>query len=133
TRDLGVITGLYQTNGFQPVSVTTKTYDGYEGKAGRLCVEIDIDEGAQTLVRAVQMVGNLHFSNDVLQDQLSTIPGQPFSSYQLANDRDAIVSYYYDRGFPDVQGETSNQPAPVEANRQDVTFKISEGGQVSID
>ena len=133
TRDLGVVTGLYQTNGFQQVSVTAKTTDDYEGKAGRLRVEIDIDEGLQTLVHAVQMVGNLHFSNDVLQDQLSTIPGQPFSSYQLANDRDAVVSYYYDRGFPDVQVETSNQPAPGEANRQDVTFKISEGRQVFVD
>lgn len=133
TRDLGVITGLYQTNGFQQVGVTAKTTDDCKGKTGRLCVQIDIDEGPQTLVRAVQMVGNLHFSNDVLQDQLSTIPRQPFSSYQLANDRDALVSYYYDRGFPDVQVETSNQPAPGQANGQDVTFKISEGRQVFVD
>jgi len=133
TRDLGVITGLYQTNGFQQVSVTAKTTDDCKGKTGRLCVQIDIDEGPQTLVSAVQMVGNLHFSNDLLQDQLSTIPGQPFSSYQLANDRDTIVSYYYDRGFPDVQVETTNQPSPGEPNRQDVTFRVSEGRQVFVD
>lgn len=133
TRDLGVITGLYQTNGFQQASVTAKTNDDYEGKAGRLRVEIDIDEGPQTLVHAVQMIGNLHFSDEVLQEQLSTIPGQPFSTYQLANDRDTIVSYYYDRGFPDVQVDTSNQPAAGEANRRDVTFKINEGRQVFVD
>ena len=133
TRDLGVISGLYQVNGFQQVSVTAKTTDDYQGKSGRLRVDINISEGPQTLVHTVQMFGNLHFSNDVLLDQISTIQGQPFSSYLLANDRDAIVSYYFDRGFPDVQVEAGNQPTPGLPNRQDVSFKVIEGRQVFID
>jgi outer membrane protein insertion porin family len=133
TRDLAVITGLYQVNGFQQVKVTSKTTDNYKGKSGRLRVDIDIDEGRQTLVRSVQVTGNLHFSNDVLLEQLNTIQGQPFSSYLLANDRDSVVSYYYDRGFPDVRVETTNQPSAADPNRQDIIFKVSEGRQVFVD
>jgi outer membrane protein insertion porin family len=133
TRDLAVITGLYQVNGFQQVKVTSRTIDNYKGKSGRLRVDIDIDEGAQTLVQSVQVAGNLHFSNDVLLEQLNTIQGQPFSSYLLANDRDSIVSYYYDRGFPDVRVETTNEPSPADPTRQDIVFKVSEGRQVFVD
>jgi outer membrane protein assembly factor BamA len=132
-RDLSVITGLYQANGFQQVSVKSRVTDNYKGKTARLRIDIDIDEGPQTLVRSVQVTGNSHFSTDVLTNQLSTIEGQPFSTYLLANDRDAIVAYYFDRGFPDVQVEASNQPVAGQSPRQDVAFKISEGQQVFVD
>jgi len=132
-RDLSVITGLYQANGFQQVKVTSHVNDDYKGKKGHLRVAINIEEGAQTLVRSVQITGNSHFSDDLLRDQLSTIEGQPFSNYLLANDRDSVVSYYFDRGFPDVQVETTTNPSSGQANRQDVSFKITEGRQVFVD
>lgn len=132
-RDLSVITALYQANGFQAVKTNSKVADNYQGKPGRLQVQIDIDEGPQTLVKSVTITGNTAFSHDVLLDQLSTIPGQPYSSYLLANDRDSIVSYYFDRGFPDVQIETTTNPSPDTPNRQDVAFKLTEGRQVFVD
>lgn len=132
-HDVSVITGLYQANGFQKVNVTSKVDDDYKGKKGRLRVDINIEEGPQTLVHSVQINGNTHFTSDVLLEKLSTIEGQPFSSYLLGNDRDSIVSYYFDRGFPDVQVETTNQPTPNEANRQDVVFRVTEGRQVFVD
>jgi outer membrane protein assembly factor BamA len=133
TRDLSVITGLYQANGFQQVKASSRVTDDYKGKSGRLRVDIDIVEGSQTLVRSVHIAGNEHFSDDLLLSQLSTIGGQPFSSYLLANDRDSIVSYYFDRGFPDVQVETAAQPVSGVPNRQDVVFTVTEGRQVFVD
>src|SRR5580765_7171410 len=91
-RDLSVITTLYQANGFQEVNVTSNVVDNYQGKPGRLQVQVNIEEGPQTLVRSVTITGNSAFSQDVLLDQMSTIPGQPYSSYLLGNDRDAVVS-----------------------------------------
>jgi len=132
-RDLSVITSLYQANGFQAVKVNSNVRDDYRGKPGRLQVQIDIDEGSQTLVKNTTITGNTTFSQDVLLDQMSTIPGQPYSNYLLSNDRDSIVSYYFDRGFPDVQVETTTNPSPNAPNRQDVAFKISEGRQIFVD
>ena len=132
-RDLSVITALYQANGFQAVKVASNVVDDYQGKPGRLQVQINIDEGPQTLVKSVTVTGNSAFSQDVLLDQVSTIPGQPYSTYLLGNDRDSIVSYYFDRGFPDVQIETTTSPSPDAPNREDVAFKITEGRQVFVD
>lgn len=132
-RDLSVIAGLYQANGFQQVNVVSRVIDDYKGKTGRLRVDIDIKEGPQTLVHSVQTTGNEHFHTDVLTEQLNTVEGQPFSTYLLANDRDSIVAYYFDRGFPDVQVESSYLPTADQPNRQDVVFKITEGRQVFVD
>lgn len=132
-HDIAAVTGLYQVNGFLQVKVTSKITDDYNGKIGRLRVDINIDEGPQTLVAKMEITGNEHYSTDILRDQLSTIEGQPFSSYVLANDRDTIVSYYYDRGFPEVRVESINQPSANAPNRQDVVFKITEGRQVFVD
>ena len=132
-RDLSVITALYQANGFQDVKVTSNVVDDYKGKSGLLQVQINIEEGPQTLVRSVTITGNTAFSQDTLLDQMSTIPGQPYSNYLLGNDRDAIVSYYFDRGFPDVQVDATTNPSPDTPNRQDVKLKITEGRQVFVD
>ena len=132
-HDTSAIAGLYQANGFGQVNVTSKTIDDYHGKRGRLAVQIDVNEGAQTLTNSVQIAGNEHFSSETLLEELSTAKGQPYSSYLLANDRDSVVSYYFDRGFPDVQVETSASPTANQTNREDVVFRITEGKQVFID
>ena len=132
-RDLSVITALYQANGFQDVKVSSNVVDDYKGKHGLLQVQINIDEGPQTLVKSVTITGNTTFSQDTLLDQMSTIPGQPYSNYLLGNDRDAVVSYYFDRGFPDVQVDATTSPSPDTPNGQDVTLKITEGRQVFVD
>jgi outer membrane protein assembly complex protein YaeT len=61
------------------------------------------------------------------------VKGQPFSEANVAADRDAITYFYYDRGFPDVQFESASSPAPGEAQRMDVTYKITEGQRVFVD
>lgn len=132
-RDVSVISALYQANGFQAAKIDSRVVDNYQGKSGRLQVQIIIDEGPQIRVKSVMMTGNAAFSQEELLYPLNTIPGQPYSPYLLANDRDSLVSYYFDRGFPDVQVETTTTPSPDDPNRQDVSFKITEGRQVFVD
>src|SRR6185437_10976084 len=76
--------------------------------------------------------GNTSYATDDLLNQMSTIAGQPYSAYLLANDRDALVSYYFDRGFPDVRVETTANVSS-EPDREDVLIKIVEGTQVFVD
>ncbi len=133
TRDLNTIKGLYQLNGFQNVQVSSTVIDDYEGTPGKLRVDINIEEGPQTLVNFVQLSGNNHYSSDVLTEQMSTSAGQPFSPSIVANDRDSLINYYFDHGFPDVRIEMTTSAAPGKPNRQDVSVKIVEGRQVFID
>ena len=64
---------------------------------------------------------------------MSTIEGQPYSDYNVANDRQAIINYYYDHGFPNVNIETEAQPSAENPPRAGVVFKISEGDQMFVD
>jgi outer membrane protein insertion porin family len=132
-RDITEVQLLYRANGFDKVTINSQVQDDYKGEQGRLYVELDIDEGPQTLVRSTRLEGNHTFNNEQIAALMSTIEGQPYSEYNVANDRQAIVNYYYDHGFPNVSIETQAQPSPEDASRQDVLFKISEGDQVFVD
>ena len=45
--------------------------------------------------------------------ELSTQPGQPYSEQDLANDRERILSYYFDHGFPNATLDITTQPSPI--------------------
>src|SRR5437899_12245697 len=64
---------------------------------------------------------------------LNTSPGQGFSQTRIAEDREIILNYYFNHGFPDASFEASAQPAPGDPNHMDVTFTIHEGKQVFVD
>jgi hypothetical protein len=58
---------------------------------------------------------------------LSTQPGQPYSEQDLANDRERILSYYFDHGFPNASLEITTKPSATQPNHEDVTYTIQEG------
>ena len=132
-RDVTEIQLLYRANGFENVKVNSQVQDDYKGEPGRLYVEINIDEGLQTLVASTRVEGNRTFSDEQITAMMSTIEGQPYSEFNVANDRQSIVNYYYDHGFPNVSVESVAQPSPGKTSQQDMTFKITEGNQVFVD
>ena len=133
TADTASIKNLYQANGFLDVKVNADLQEGYGGQKDQIEVVIKIDEGAQTLVKSLKLVGNDSVPEDKLLPRLSEVPGQPYSDANLGNDRDAITYYYYNRGFPDVQFEAAATPAEGDPHRMNVVYKIAEGPQVFVD
>ena len=133
TDDASTIRALYQANGFRDVKVDAQLDDNYESKQGQLAVVFKITEGPQTLVKDLTIEGNKAFTTEDLAPLLSSVPGQPFSDADIISDRDALTYYYYNRGFPDVQFESSATPVEGEPYRMDVTYKIVEGQRVFVD
>ncbi len=133
SEDVNSIKYLYLSNGFLDVKVDTSLVDDYQGKKNEMEVLVKIDEGPQTLVHDVKIEGIP--SNDVqaLEPKLSIRNAQPFSEAYVASDRDAVTYYYYNRGYPNVQFESSATPATGEPNRMDVVYKIMEGERVFVD
>jgi outer membrane protein assembly factor BamA len=78
------------------------------------------------------MEGNQAFSETQLATEINTAVGQPFSEYDVAQDRDNLLNYYFNHGFPHASFEAAAKPIPDEPNRMDVTFKIHEGEQVFV-
>ena len=122
----------YRYNGFDQVKITPTVIDDYEGQANQLAIKLQVDEGPQTLVGRLNILG----TNAALEDPmppLNTSPGQGFSQTRIAEDREIILNYYFNHGFPDASFEASAQPAPGDPNHMDVTFTIREGKRVFVD
>jgi outer membrane protein insertion porin family len=129
-RDVGSITGLYQANGFQQVKVTSQVKDNYQGDTGRMVAQIHIDEGPQARVNSLEINGEGKVSESDIRDLLTTIEGQPFSESNVATDRESLLNYYFNRGFGDVELDTSAKPHDGDATKLDVVYNIKEGKQV---
>jgi outer membrane protein insertion porin family len=124
------IENMYRANGFAQVKVETNVEDNYRGAKNQLAVIVQIDEGPQTRVGAFQIVGSTQLADPAFQN-LYTGPGQPFSDSRIAEDRDIILNYYFDSGFPGATFDAEATPAP--GNRMNVVFKIHEGERFSVD
>jgi outer membrane protein insertion porin family len=124
---------LYLNNGFQQVKITGNVEDDYRGRKNELAITIQVNEGPQTLVRKLQIVGNSNFTEDQLRANITTAEGQPFSDFNVAQDRDTLLNYYFNRGFPNATFEASAKPLAGEPNHVDVTFSIHEGEQIFVD
>ena len=130
--DVATLEGLYKANGFRAVKIETKVDDDYQGTPNKLAVHIHIEEGVRTRVGEVHIAGNQKVKTSDLPE-LSTAPGQPYSEQDLANDRERVLGYYFDHGFPNAALEITTNPSANEPNREDVTYTIQEGERFTVD
>lgn len=128
SADVAGLQALYRSNGFRDAKIQTKVDDNYKGVTDHLAVRIQIEEGPQTLVGLVQIAGNEKIKSDAFPE-LSTAAGQPYSEQNLANDRDSILNYYFNHGFPKATLDIQTKPSPTQPGRDDVAYVIEEGEQ----
>jgi outer membrane protein assembly complex protein YaeT len=131
-RDLESIRDLYRSNGFLQINTYAEVQDNYLEKHDQMRVVVHIEEGPQTLVKELNIVGATTFADVALRNMLANVPGQPFSDANMTADRDALVDFYFNRGFPDVTMTSAAQPVPGEPTRMNVTYTIHEGERVFV-
>jgi outer membrane protein insertion porin family len=110
-KDEENIANLYRSNGFRDVKVTSIVDRNYKGKAREVGVTVQVDEGAQWLVDNLTVNGMSQADHDALTPELASAQGQPFSEVNLANDRNQVLTYYYERGFPNADLKSTWQPS----------------------
>ncbi len=133
TEDTASIKYLYQSNGFLGVKLTSEIQSDYEGKQDQIAVVIKIEEGPQTLVNSLRIVGNRSYSFDRLEGLVSSLPRQPYSDANVADDRDNVTLFYFNHGFPNVEFEAAATPVPDQPDRMNVVYTVTEGQQVFVD
>ena len=62
---------------------------------------------------------------------LHSTAGQPYSDLNIANDRDSILDYYFNSGYPQAKFEFTSMPA-AEANQVNLTFIVTPGPRVYV-
>lgn len=127
-KDETAISDLYRSNGFRDVAVKCVVDRNYRGKNGEIGVAVNIEEGPQWMVDSLSLEGVQQVDREDLISQLTSIAGQPFSSVNLAGDRNVVLTYYYARGFPNAAFKAAWEPgaAPHHVN---VTYTITEGNR----
>jgi outer membrane protein insertion porin family len=129
-EDVLGIQNLYRASGYRQAEVTSKLVEKYQGDPSLLAIEIVVKEGPQTRVAWVRIEGSYTLPQEQLPE-ISTAEGQGFDESSLADDRDTILSKYFDNGFPNATVDVAfvSVPSPDNLPRVGVTFTIHEGEQ----
>lgn len=130
------IRNLYLSRGFTHVKVSSNVAvlppesPGAPDRRDELT--ITIVEGQRTTTRTIAFRGNMATSEGQLRQILTIAPGQPYTQFGVANDRDRIELDYRNRGYENATVE----PAVTFADNDtqaDVVFTVMEGPQVIVD
>jgi outer membrane protein assembly factor BamA len=99
--DADSILGLYVANGFSDARVDGRIFDDYKGRQGDVYVKYSVSEGSQTRVASLTIEGNHAFTDEALLEDVGSRPGQPYSDFNVATDRDNLLALYFNAGFPE--------------------------------
>jgi outer membrane protein insertion porin family len=129
-EDVQGIQNLYRASGFRQAEVTSKLIEGYQGGPSLLAIQITVKEGPQTRVAWVRIEGSYTLPEEQLPE-ISTAEGQGFDESSLADDRDTILTKYFNNGFSNANVDVAYVSVPSSDNlpRVGVTFTIHEGEQ----
>ncbi|HEY2842837.1 MAG TPA: outer membrane protein assembly factor BamA [Bryobacteraceae bacterium] len=126
-QDQDNIADLYRANGFSDVMVThPPVQDDFQGRSGDLALEIQVTEGSQWRVNQLTIEGVSAQDEEYLRANVRSTEGQPFSAANIAADRDTVLGYYYNDGYPNAQFDSSQDPAAA-PNRMNVHYRVVPG------
>src|ERR1700687_4246373 len=91
---------LYAANGFLEANVRVQVQDDYQGKEGDLRIIFEVQEGLQTRGASLSIERVHAFKEEVLLGVIGSAPGQPYSEFNVASDRDNILAMYFNEGYP---------------------------------
>ena len=115
---------LYQNRGFADVEITDISSQPLDNKKDGVEVTVTIQEGVQYRVNSVSLEG----VNVVPQDQILAIlkmrEGSLFTPKGMADDLNAISTFYGQRGY--IEQETTPQITPAGQGAVDIHYKIDE-------
>jgi len=128
-QDIEAVRGLYQTNGFRDVNVEPKIIEDPLVHTD-ISIHLQITEGRQWLVNTLSMVGVEEEDEAYLRSILRSTEGQPFSASNVAADRDGILTYFFNYGYPDAKFSWTQAVGSSEGPREglvDLEFTIQTG------
>src|SRR5450830_218405 len=128
----------YLSRGLYGAKVTT-TVTPVE--RNRVAVSFAVDEGDVSRIKQINIVGNKAFSDGTLRDQLKlTTPGwftwytkaDQYSKQKLAGDIESLRSFYLDRGYLEMQIESTQVSITPDKKDIYITVNINEGEKYTV-
>jgi outer membrane protein assembly complex protein YaeT len=124
-QDLEAIRALYVANGFRDVQVTAEIRED-PLRHSDITLHIQILEGRQWLVNRLSWSGVDPADEKYLLSVIRSTEGQPFSPANVAADRDTILTYFFNRGYPNATFTWTQAEGPSEG-LMDLSFTVQPG------
>jgi outer membrane protein assembly complex protein YaeT len=125
-RDVQSIQELYRSNGFRDVKVVPRVIRGDKGKPHDVAVVVKIEEGPQILVGDLELSGVDLKLVDEVTALITSRAGQPYSTSNVAMDRDAVLGYYFNNGYPEAIFDTQIKRGVDDAH-VNLKYLVNEG------
>src|SRR5262252_5514542 len=125
------IEAFYRDRGYEEVKITARAVD----REPKIDVDVDIEEGQQTLVQDVQVSGNhnLPYAQLTAPKGFELRSGVPFSPRKMADDRNRISATYLNRGYLNAEVKATAQHSEGDPHRVNVNYAIDEHQMVRTD
>jgi len=114
----------------------------HEQERNRIAIDIEIDEGAVTRIRQINIIGNHAFSDKELLGVFNSGTDADYSLFgndsqyskqKLFGDVELLRSYYMDRGYVNFNIESTQVSITPDKSDVFVTININEGGKFTVD
>jgi outer membrane protein insertion porin family len=125
-RDRDAIAELYRSNGFRDVVVAASAVDDYQGRQDQLGLRFDIQEGPQWLVGKLEIEGVSEPDAAYLRTIIQSTEGQAYSQANIAADRDTILGFYFNNGYPDAAFDWTETPGQA-PHRMQLNYTVRPG------
>jgi len=120
----------YASMGFVAASIEDPE-SAFDERTGDYRVTIPVVEGPRFLVGTIELEGVSPEDEAELRARLSLRGGEPFRVQSFAQDRSAIAAFYRERGFVDIEVESTVDERP-EAAELGVRFVVKPGPRVTV-
>jgi outer membrane protein assembly factor BamA len=118
---------IYQANGFSEAKVTPQA----STTNGNLVVTFRVDEGQQEIVDSLRIEGNDNVPESQLAPKgLKVVPGQPYSTKRVDDDRNQIMAQLLDLGYLAATFHETARPVGGDKYKLAVIYQIYEGPEV---
>ena len=127
--DLYAVKALYLKHGFMAAEVNQATEPAEIAK--NVNVDIIVDEGAQTTVAGIRVIGSRAITENEALSAIQMKPEQPFREYMLQSDKNVLSALISQKGRPYI---TIDPKVSYNTNRSrvDIIYRIDDGPEVFV-
>lgn len=126
-KDINAVEILYLSKGFLNAVISKKTTINNLSPSKLVDIEIDINEGVQTLVKSTRITGlEGALSLEEALAKCSLAPGKPFREYMVKSDENAIGMMVSELGYPHVKVHSS-VTLNSDKSEADVVWNVEKG------
>ena len=130
-RDKDTLKDLYRSNGFRDVEIESSVNNAFQGRNGELGVVLEVKEGPQWFVGKLEFEGAPENDLAYLRSIVQSNSDEPFSEANIAADRDAILGFYYNNGYPDATFDWT-QTAGDQEHRVNLKYTVRPGKRIYV-